>query len=802
MDDGTFGCPFCTGEKKQDYQFEDLLHHATGIGASNSRKVFHNTRHRAFGRFLQLDLAPSIVLPSADLEAAVTAAAAAESEPPPEEELFVWPWMAVLVNADSSNEVNSLTDLGDANSLADQLADFHPADTVFLHLEDDKGGRSSSTTVIVKFQQSWDGFKNAIDFESHFKSNRRGWREWIELQGDVSSTLYGWIARSDDYNEDSYIGRYLRKHGELKTVMQAIKEEIKEIFNLVSNLTNETVVKHQHLHDLAVRYEKTFLVFLQLMYGKVKPHQAYNDVTTAAVPSAPRSSPPLSSPTAAASTSTTYSEPPPEDGEELFVSPWMAVLVNANPSDADGDTNSLADQLADFHPADTIFLHLEDEKGGRSTSTTVIVKFQHSWGGFENAMCFEKHFKASRHGRKEWIELQGDVSSTLHGWIAHSDDYNEDSGIGWYLRKHSELKTIKQVSEEENKEKGKLVSDLSYQINVKNQQLHDWEVRNNKINLIIHQLMYEKDKLHRAYNDEMGNLQRTARDTTRKIFEENEKLKAELELTRKEVESQSKKLEAQNEDRRKKLDDEKQKVEVAAMLQKETEEEVLRLIEKQKKEKEAALARVLQLEKEIDHKQQLELEIENLQWNLKMEQKLEREREELESLNNTLIKKERESNDELQAARKELLTGLEDLLTGHTLIGIKRMGELDVKAFQNVARKKFKSEEADIKAAELCSSWQEEMKNPSWHPFKIVVTNGKEEEFLVEDDPKLKKLWIEYGDDVCNAVKTALQELNEYCPTGKYVVPELWNFKVGRKATMKEIVRCIMKHWKSSMRTR
>ncbi|XP_042465294.1 factor of DNA methylation 1-like isoform X2 [Zingiber officinale] len=728
MDDGTFGCPFCTGEKKQDYQFEDLLHHATGIGASNSRKVFHNTRHRAFGRFLQLDLAPSIVLPSADLEAAVTAAAAAESEPPPEEELFVWPWMAVLVNADSSNEVNSLTDLGDANSLADQLADFHPADTVFLHLEDDKGGRSSSTTVIVKFQQSWDGFKNAIDFESHFKSNRRGWREWIELQGDVSSTLYGWIARSDDYNEDSYIGRYLRKHGELKTVMQAIKEEIKEIFNLVSNLTNETVVKHQHLHDLAVRYEKTFLVFLQLMYGKVKPHQAYNDVTTAAVPSAPRSSPPLSSPTAAASTSTTYSEPPPEDGEELFVSPWMAVLVNANPSDADGDTNSLADQLADFHPADTIFLHLEDEKGGRSTSTTVIVKFQHSWGGFENAMCFEKHFKASRHGRKEWIELQGDVSSTLHGWIAHSDDYNEDSGIGWYLRKHSELKTIKQVSEEENKEKGKLVSDLSYQINVKNQQLHDWEVRNNKINLIIHQLMYEKDKLHRAYNDEMGNLQRTARDTTRKIFEENEKLKAELELTRKEVESQSKKLEAQNEDRRKKLDDEKQKVEVAAMLQKETEEEVLRLIEKQK--------------------------------------------------------------------------GLEDLLTGHTLIGIKRMGELDVKAFQNVARKKFKSEEADIKAAELCSSWQEEMKNPSWHPFKIVVTNGKEEEFLVEDDPKLKKLWIEYGDDVCNAVKTALQELNEYCPTGKYVVPELWNFKVGRKATMKEIVRCIMKHWKSSMRTR
>ncbi|XP_042465296.1 factor of DNA methylation 1-like isoform X2 [Zingiber officinale] len=589
--DGTFRCPFCAGKKKRDYQFKDLLQHATGIGASSSRKGSLKANHRAFARFLQRDLAPSISLPPADLKAAVTAAA---------------------------------------------------------------------------------------------------------------------------------------------------------------------------------------------------------------VPSAPRSpSPsPLSSLTTAAAAD---SEPPPE--EEVFVWPWMAVLVNADPSDAEGETNSLADQLAEFHPTDTVFLHLE--KGGRSTGTTVIVKFQHSWGGFENAMYFEKRFKASRCGREQWIELQGDVSSTLYGWIARSDDYNEDSGIGRYLRKHGELKTIKQVTEEENKEKGKLVANLAYQIDVKNQHLHDWEVRNNKTNLVIHQLIYEKDKLHQAYNDEMRNLQRTARDTTLKIFEENEKLKAELDLKRKEVESRSKELdnkEAQNEDERKKLDDEKQKVEEASMLQKETEEEVLRLIEEQKKEKEAALARVLQLEKEIDHKQQLELEIENLQWNLKMEQKLEREREELESLNNTLIKKERESNDELQAARKELLTGLEDLLTGRTLIGIKRMGELDEKAFQNAAKKKFKSDEADIKAAELCSSWQEELKNPSWHPFKIVVTNGKEEELLVEDDPKLKKLWIEYGDDVCNAVKTALKELNEYNPSGRYVVPELWNFKDGRKASMKEIVQYIIKHWKSSKR--
>lgn len=61
----------------------------------------------------------------------------------------------------------------------------------------------------------------------------------------------------------------------------------------------------------------------------------------------------------------------------------------------------------------------------------------------------------------------------------------------------------------------------------------------------------------------MRNLQRNARETTRKIFDENEKLRMELDLKRKEIDLRCKeldKLEAQNEGDKKKLDDEKQKV--------------------------------------------------------------------------------------------------------------------------------------------------------------------------------------------------------------------------------------------------
>lgn len=182
-----------------------------------------------------------------------------------------------------------------------------------------------------------------------------------------------------------------------------------------------------------------------------------------------------------------------------------------------------------------------------------------------------------------------------------------------------------------------------------------------------------------------------------------------------------------------------------------------------------------------------------------MKEKME-EIEDLEALNQTLIVKEKESNDELQEARKELISGLREILTDRTLIGIKRMGELDEEAFKIACRERFCKDEAVIKAAELCSKWADELKNPEWHPFLVITVGGIDQEIINEDDEKLQALKKELGAEVYNAVTTALLEMNEYNPSGRYVVPELWNFKEKRKATLKEVIQYEMKPKKTKKR--
>jgi hypothetical protein len=64
------------------------------------------------------------------------------------------------------------------------------------------------------------------------------------------------------------------------------------------------------------------------------------------------------------------------------------------------------------------------------------------------------------------------------------------------------------------------------------------------------------------------------------------------------------------------------------------------------------------------------------------------------------------------------------MISGRTNIGIKRMGEIELKAFQDACKQRFRFEDANMQASKLCSLWQENLKDPEWYPFKVVNING------------------------------------------------------------------------------
>ncbi|KAI0519151.1 hypothetical protein KFK09_006592 [Dendrobium nobile] len=517
---------------------------------------------------------------------------------------------------------------------------------------------------------------------------------------------------------------------------------------------------------------------------------------------------------------------------DQFVWPWMGIVVNIPTEFRNGkyvgeSGNRLKGQLSRFNP-----LKVHALWNFKGFTGNAVVDFSKDWTGFKNAMAFENHFDADHFGKRDWVE-KDNHGPGIYGWVARADDYNSGGPVGDHLRKNGDLKTVGDITEEESRKTSKLVQDLATRIEVKKKHIEELEGKYNETTLSLDKMMEERDKLHESYNSEIQRMQRLAQDHSRRIFEENEKLTIELDSKRNELAARSRQLDelvAQSDSDKRKLEDEKKKhalknssLELASMEQKRADEDVLKLVEDQKNEKEDAMRRILRLEKQLDAKQKLELEIQQLKGNLqvmkhmggedgKVNSKIEElnealkekmeELEDLDALNQALVVQERKSNDELQEARKELLSGLSEILNNRTIIGIKRMGELNENIFHNACIKKYRKDNADVKAAELCSKWQDELKKPEWHPFKMVTVDGKLQEIIQDDDNRLTALKDEFGEEVYEAVSTALLEMNKYNPSGRYVVPELWNFKDERKAALKEVIQYVLKQWKTNKRKR
>ncbi|XP_075513437.1 protein INVOLVED IN DE NOVO 2-like isoform X1 [Primulina tabacum] len=520
------------------------------------------------------------------------------------------------------------------------------------------------------------------------------------------------------------------------------------------------------------------------------------------------------------------------DHDEMFVWPWIGIVANIPTQLKDGryvggSGSKLRDQLASkgFNP--TRVRPLWNYLGH---SGTALVEFVKEWEGFNNAKSFEKFYDANQHGKRNWL-AKSETKADLYGWIARADDYNANNIVGETLRKIGDLRTVSNIMEEAARKTNKLVGNLTNVIEAKNMHLIEMESKFNETESSLSQLIMEKDKLHQSYNEEIKKIDSSARDHFKKIFNDHEKLKMLLVNQKRELELRGQELEKRethNEHERKKLTEDLEKnavqncsLQAAAEQQRKFDEEVMILAEEQKKQKENLHNRIILLEKQLNAKQAVELEIEQLRGKLnvikhmgvegdlevleevdlllKSLREKEGELEDLQALNQTLIVQERKSNDELQEARKELINGLKDI-SSNAHIGVKRMGELDSKPFLEAMKRKYSEAEADERATELCSLWEEYLRDSEWHPLKVVQINGKHQTVINEEDEKLADLKENCGVEVYNAVISALFEINEYNPSGRYIISELWNYEEGRKASLKEGVTFLLNRWRHQKR--
>lgn len=508
--------------------------------------------------------------------------------------------------------------------------------------------------------------------------------------------------------------------------------------------------------------------------------------------------------------------------DQLLVYPWVGIVANIKTQRGEdgrcvGESGSkLRDEFRSkgFNP-----LKVHPLWSRRGHSGFAVVEFNKDWAGFKNAIMFEKSFEVDHHGKKDFYAVKN-LGDKLYGWIARDDDYNSKSLIGDHLRKNGDLKTVSGKEAEDQRKTSTLVTNLTRTLEVKDMRYKEMEMKYLETSTYLDLTMEQMDEMNKSRNEEIRKMQQSAHDHFQKIYLEHEKATSQLEARKKQLEEREKQLqyrEAKNETERKKLHSEKIMNERATLEQKKADEKVWRLAQVHKEEKEKLRRKIIELQKGLDAKQALELEIEQKRGtiqvmkhmreeNVEVQEKMdaiikeikekEQEMDAVEALNQSLIVRERKSNDELQEARKELINSLKEGKTRAT-IGVKRMGEIDNRPFLAAAKAKFPAEEVEEKGVELCSLWEEYLRDPNWHPFKILVDKeGNCKEIIDVEDQKLKSLKNEYGEEVHNAVALAQSEMNQYNPSGRYTIPELWNFEENRKATLKEGAIHLLSQWR------
>ncbi|KAL2651933.1 hypothetical protein R1flu_020061 [Riccia fluitans] len=517
--------------------------------------------------------------------------------------------------------------------------------------------------------------------------------------------------------------------------------------------------------------------------------------------------------------------PERKEDMDLLVWPWCGLVYNIDNSQRCEEGQRVGIGNAEikqffqaFHPEKATVCW-----GPTGHMGLAVIFFRRDLEGYKDAQAFEKWFMENGHGRQDWAKANQTkgLGTHLYGWLARKDDYEgrkeiqNDWSISKILKESGDLKDVAMLVLEFNNMQEQRVQNLKDTVTARNEDfqilLHDVEVARRKADNI-------KLQLEEKHRRELERVKHAAQESTirhtrimeeqnlklqeiRELFhrkckelEETEQLnqvdKTHLELEKKEEESKNLAHLIQ-----------RMTLQLAAKQQAEIERQQVEEIEESQKF--AELAESFELSgAATSNAKDLALELNEMRRKLaESEEKSQSLSEDLESGQttiNSLSNKERAANEELEEARKAALEvlvaypefGLEDG------IYVKNMGQIDNVPWLRECQKRFRKAEDgwEYVFTTKYSIWEEKIKDPEFHCFKNVeVGNDIWERQLDENNKDLLALKKELGKDVLESVVTALKEIEEWNPSGRYPIRAVWNLEENRRATLSEIIGFLSK---------
>lgn len=510
-----------------------------------------------------------------------------------------------------------------------------------------------------------------------------------------------------------------------------------------------------------------------------------------------------------------------------LLAPWMGILVNIDNSRTNEVGFRVGPGAADikekfkaYNPERLDVFH--DYQGHQGTA---VVTFRNDIHGLEDAQAFEQSFAAIGRGRKEWWNEQRPADMELYGWQATEEDLEANLGqLTKHLKKFCDLKTVKDVVEENERMNKQIVDDLVKTVDAKNDYLdrskHQFVVMRNmvaEVDALRVRAEAEKKEIeeqHKRDLEEMR-LQSQAKDAAHnaRVLSHQVALTnklRQLESRCEEMEKSEKQMRLKNAEEREQFEKEKKQAqslleeankqaELHAAMQCKQKDEQKAIILKHEDENKELEMDIQSKKKMLMRKQQYELqnqqvkemlEIVKSQEDKEKIQELEAEQEMLQDMVEALSKKERTANDELEEARKAANEVLE-VYGVQNQIGLKLQGSINGGPWKAACKKKFKDhpDGFEMVMMKLISEWEERIRDQDYHPFKTLNLGGDNWKRIInESDPHLMQLKKDLGVSVVQTVTTAFMEVEEYNASGRYPVNVAWDFQKNRRVHLKDLL--------------